>query len=364
MITCVHVIHSLEYGGAQKDLYYYARFHDRERFRMDVVSFYPGGAMIPEFERLGTGVRVLDRRSSDPLGILHLKKIFRELGADVVHFHNSLPIFAGVPAAILAHVPARVMTEHSIYYPGKAGNAVTTALYLNLRRRLDMVIACSEEVRRTHEADLDPARTVTIVNGVDLDGFAAAREQHKDDGEVFNVGSVGSLTPQKGYPDLIKAMRILADREVPAMLTFVGDGPLRPELEAAASAEGISDMVTFTGATADVRGFLSRFDVMAGSSLREGLPLSVLEAMASGLPVVTTDVGGNREAVEDGVTGLLVPPGDPAALAEALEALWDDPDRRESMGKAGRARVEERFSARKMVSETESLYESLLGGKR
>jgi glycosyltransferase involved in cell wall biosynthesis len=241
---------------------------------------------------------------------------------------------------------------------------VTTALYLNLRRRLDTVIACSEEVRRSHEAGLDPSRTVTILNGVDLESFTAARVPEEGGLETFRVGTVGSLTPQKGYPDLIAAMGILSAEGIPARLTFVGDGPLREELESLASAGGIADSVTFAGTAADVRPFLSRFDVVAGASLREGLPLSVLEAMASGLPVVTTDVGGNREAVEDGLTGLLVPPGDPAALAEALAGLWADPARRDSMGKAARSRVEERFSARKMVSETESLYESLTGEKR
>jgi glycosyltransferase involved in cell wall biosynthesis len=364
MKTCVHVIHSLEYGGAQKDLYYYAKFHDSDRYKLEIISFHPGGEMIPEFESLGIKVHVLDRRSSDPLGIVHLKKLFRKLGADIVHFHNSLPVFAGVPAACLGRVPLKVMTEHSIYYPGKAGNAITTSLYFNLRRRLDMVIACSEEVRRSHSDNFDPERTVTIVNGVDLDEFTPQEPAAAKDPGIYSIGSVGSLTVQKGYPNLLKAVAVLAEKDIPARLTLVGDGPLREDLERQAAESGITDRVVFAGATGDVASKLRSFDVIAGSSIREGLPLSILEAMASGLPVVTTDVGGNREAVEDGVTGLLVPPGDSYALADALTSLWTDAEKRTSMGAAGRARAENLFSARKMVSGTEQLYEELLEEKR
>jgi glycosyltransferase involved in cell wall biosynthesis len=357
--TCIHVIHSLEYGGAQRDLYYYAKFHDREKYRLEIVSFHPGGEMLPPIEALGLEVHTLGTRSSDPRSITRLVRIFGEHKADIVHFHNSLPVFSGVPAAGLARVPVKVMTEHSIYYPGKAGGSLSTSLYFNLRRRLDMVIACSEEVRESHQPELDPDRTVTIVNGVDLGHFKAS--DIKTDPVVFNIGSIGSLTVQKGYSNLVQAVKALSDKGVPARLTFVGDGPLRGELEHQAAESGIADIVSFAGTTNDVMSLLPAFDIVAGSSLREGLPLSVLEAMAAGLPVVTTDVGGNREAVIDGVTGLLVPPGDPDALAEALEKLWNDEAKRASMGKAGRLRVEEHFSAKNMVAETEKIYASILG---
>jgi len=363
MKTCIHVIHSLEYGGAQKDLYYYAKFHDRDRYRMEVVSFHPGGDMLPEIEALGIDVHTLGTRSSDPRSITRLVKIFSEQNADIVHFHNSLPIFSGVPAAVLARVPAKLMTEHSIYYPGKAGGSLSTSMYFNLRRRLDMVIACSEEVRESHQPELDSARTVTIVNGVDLSHFKLSSGKAGDAPVTFNIGSIGSLTRQKGYSNLVQAVKILADRNVPVKLTFVGDGPLRKELEQQVAESGLVDRMTFAGTTNDVMQVLPSFDVVAGSSLREGLPLSILEAMAAGLPVVTTDVGGNREAVINGTTGLLVPAGDPTALAEALESLWKDGGKRNSMGIAGRQRVEEYFSAENMVTGTEKVYESIMEGR-
>jgi len=358
--ACFHVIHSLEYGGAQKDLYYYAKFHDRDRYRLEAVSFYPGGEMIPALEDLGIRVHILGTRTADPRSVLRLRKIFSRGDADIVHFHSYLPVFSGVPAAELAKVPVKVVTEHSVYVR-KAGGRFSDMVYSRLRGRLDMIIACSEEVRRSHGAGADPGRIVTIANGVDLDHFNAAGPGAGTGPAAYHVGTVGSLTAAKGYHYLLKAARLLADRDIPVKLTFVGDGPLREDLERQASRSGIGERVFFAGRTSDVMAFLPSFDVFAGSSVREGLPLAILEAMAAGRPVVTTDVGGNREAVTDGVTGLLVPPGDPYALADALEGLWKDEGRRSSMGKEGRARVEERFSARTMVSETEKLYESILG---
>jgi glycosyltransferase involved in cell wall biosynthesis len=359
-ITCTHVIHSLEYGGAQRDLYYYVKLHDRDKFNMNVVSFHPGGGMIGQIENLGVGVQILETRSSDPRSAIRLERIFRKQKTRVVHFHNSLPIYTGVPAAILAGVPVKLMTEHSIYHPGKAGGTIKRSIYFSLRRRLDLVIACSDYVKQSHADRIDPGRIVTVVNGVDLDHFHMTGDGGDNDRGTIHVGAIGSLTPQKGYSILINAMGQLSGRGIPFELTIVGEGPLRDDLENEAAAVD-RGKVTFTGATGDVMEFLPGFDVVVCSSVREGLPLSLLEAMAAGRPVIATDVGGNREAVVDGLTGILVPPNDPYALADALESLWKDAGKRAEMGRNGRARAEELFSAKRMVERTEEIYCSLLG---
>jgi glycosyltransferase involved in cell wall biosynthesis len=358
MKTCIHVIHSLEYGGAQRDLYYYAKFHDRDRFRMEIVSFRPDGEMEDDIRSLGVKVHTLGTRSSEPASIFRLARIFRESGAGIVHFHNPLPVFSGVPASEASRVSVKVLTEHSINYSGRIGNSIKTALYEWLRRRIDVVIACSEEVRNSHIRSLDPERFITILNGVDLELFNTQSTDNTPG--IFQIGCIGSLTPQKGYTHMVEAVSILSAKDVPVRLTFIGDGPLRSELEEQAEHSGLSDKISFTGVRKDIAGELGRFDIVAGSSLREGLPLGILEAMASGRAVVTTDVGGNREAVAEGVTGLLVPPADPEALALALESLWNDGEKRAAMGQAGRLRVEEYFSARDMVAKTERIYESIM----
>jgi glycosyltransferase involved in cell wall biosynthesis len=357
--TCIHLIHSLDIGGAQKVLYYYAKFHDKDRYRMEVVSFKPGGRLIKEIESLGVKVHILNARSSDIRGLARMIRIFKKTGAKIVHFHNPLPLFLGLPAASIACAKVKVMTEHSIDYPLRAGGKPGRIFYPSIRRRLDMVIACSEEVRKSHLPFLDPDRTVTILNGIDTEDCAASGPC-PNSGRL-RIGSIGTLSAPKGFEYLIEAARILSTRDIPFDLTLIGDGPLRSSLEMQASEAGIGKSVHFPGTVNDIRPLLAGFDIVAGSSLREGLPLAILEAMAAGRPVVTTDVGGNREAVENGITGLLVAPGDPQAIADAIENLWIDKNEREVMGKAGRRRVLERFSASRMVAETEKLYSSFLG---
>jgi glycosyltransferase involved in cell wall biosynthesis len=272
-----------------------------------------------------------------------------------------MPLFSGLPAALRSDVPVKVLTEHNIYYPGRTGGRLSSAVYLKLRRKLDAVIACSRQVREDNLHTLDPEKLITVSNGIDLDLFEPRDARTSPDS--YHIGTVGSLSPKKGYSYLIEAAGILISRDIPVMLTFVGDGPLRDALEEQAIDSRFGGRIRFVGTTPDVRGALETFDVFAGSSLREGLPLVVLEAMASGKPVVTTDVGGNGEAVIDGTTGLLVPPGDPHALADALEILWKDGGKRELMGRAGRQRAERHFSAKRMVAETEEIYERILDSR-
>ncbi|MCK4539471.1 MAG: glycosyltransferase, partial [Candidatus Krumholzibacteria bacterium] len=349
---CVHLIHSLDIGGAQKILYHYAKFHDRNRYRMEAISFMPGGSLIEEIESLGVKVHILNTRSSDIRSLTRMTRIFRENGAKIVHFHNPLPLFLGLPAAFLAGVPVKVMTEHSIDYPQRAGGKPGRIFYPSIRRRLDMVIACSEEVRKSHIPLLDQDKTITILNGIDtgatleqtfgtptnIDSETAGPETAgpNPNGSTLRIGSVGTLSAPKGFEYLIEAVRILSARDIPVHLTLVGDGPLRSSLERQASEAGIKRFVEFTGTIGDIGPLLGSFDIVAGSSLREGLPLAILEAMAAGRPIVTTDVGGNREAVENGITGLLVDAGDPKALADAIEDLWHDREQRALMGNAGR----------------------------
>ncbi|MBU8922679.1 MAG: glycosyltransferase [Bacteroidales bacterium] len=357
-VLCVHLIHSLDIGGAQKILYHYAKFHDRNRYRMEAISFMPGGPLIEEVESLGVKVHILNTRSSDIRSLTRMTRIFKQNRAKIVHFHNPLPLFLGLPAAIFAGVPVRLMTEHSIDYPQRAGGKMGRIFYPSMRRLLDMVIACSEEVRKSHIPLLNPDKTVTILNGIDTGSHTATGPG--PEGGKLRIGSIGTLSAPKGFKHLIEAVRILSARDIPVHLTLVGDGPLRPSLERQALEAGIGTAVHFPGIVTDIGPLLSGFHVVAGSSLREGLPLAILEAMAAGRPIVTTDVGGNREAVENGITGLLVEAGDPKALADAIEDLWSDKEQRALMGKAGRERVLERFSASRMVAETEKIYSSLL----
>jgi len=176
------------------------------------------------------------------------------------------------------------------------------------------------------------------------------------DGDTFLVATVARLDPVKHLETLIEAVALVRSNARRVELLVIGDGPERPHLEASAHAAGVADRVRFAGHRSDVRELLPAADVFVNCSTSEGISLTILEAMASRLPVVATRVGGTPEVVIDGVTGLLVPPRAPAAVADALSALSRDPDRRAALGIAGRDRVERSFSIEQMVGQYEQAY--------
>jgi glycosyltransferase involved in cell wall biosynthesis len=170
------------------------------------------------------------------------------------------------------------------------------------------------------------------------------------------VGTAARLDPVKGLDGLLEAFHGLRARHPGARLYILGEGPERGALEALIARHGLGDIVTLTGHRADVRELLPGFDLYVNSSTYEGVSLTILEAMAAGLPVVATAVGGNPEVVEDGHTGVLVPPRDPRALGEVLAALLADGGRRAALGAAGRRRAEERFAFERMMTMYERAY--------
>jgi glycosyltransferase involved in cell wall biosynthesis len=295
----------------------------------------------------------------DPLGILELTRLFRRLRPDVVHLNSSKAGVLGRIAAVPARVPVRIFTAHGWAFKAAAG--VDSRLYLLADRAVEpltsMVICVSENERRTGLAAgvCTAERSIVIRNAVDV-GAAPSRTRGGE-GPV-QVVSVGRLAAPKDFSTLVAAVaKLPAGR---AHLRVFGDGPLRSELEAQKQALGLDAAVEFAGEVPDARPHLEDADVFVLSSLSEGMPVSILEAMAAGLPVVASAVPGLEEVVLDGETGFLVPPGDPAALAARLGRLVNEPDLRSSFGAAGRARAEEHFSLPAWRDAHFSLYRSLL----
>ena len=306
-----------------------------------------------------------------PKSVLRLSREFRRLGTRVVHsylFHGN---FLGTLAARLARVPVALVSKRSLdTYP-----KLSDRLACRVANRLaDRVTANSEAVRRhVHEAEgcaLD--KIVVIPNGVDLTRFPAvesaattARATLAIDPPTSRpiVGTVARLAPKKGQHDLIEAAALVVRRRPDATFVLVGGGPLLSDLRTQADGLGLNGSVRFLGAVDDPIPLLSRMDVFVLSSHMEGMSNAMLEAMAAGRPVVATRVGGNAEVVEDGVTGFLVPPRDPARLAEAMLTLLDDPARASAMGVAGRARVETHYAVGPMVGRLEDLYRQELARK-
>jgi glycosyltransferase involved in cell wall biosynthesis len=221
-----------------------------------------------------------------------------------------------------------------------------------LSKLVDRFVCVSEEVAvLSRQQGITGSRLRTIKNGIDMGRFRF----HGPDA-AGPVVAVARLSPEKDVANLVHATALCAPRVPELRVEVAGDGPCLGELQALAASLGVGDRITFLGEVRDVPALLARARMFVLPSRSEGIPLTALEAMACGLPVVATRVGGLPEVVDEGVTGLLVPPADPAALADAMVAIGSDPDRCDRMGRAGRRRAEERFDVRRMVAEYEALY--------
>jgi glycosyltransferase involved in cell wall biosynthesis len=357
-VNVVHVVGQLEMGGMEKLLVEFARHADRERFALHFLSLGKRGILADEIEALGWPVTPLENGPGlSPRLVLRLAWRFRRLRADVVHTHNTRPLLYAGPAARLAGVRRVIHTRHGQRF-GAARHE--TAAFRLASRTANYVVCVSHDSARIAAAEgIAERRIRTLWNGIDVSRFRAATPG--GDGPVL---AVGRLSAEKDFPTLLRAAAI-AVRTAPSFrLEIAGDGACLTDLRRLVEELDLGDAVRLLGQVRDIPALLARGSIFTLASLTEGVSLTILEAMATGLPVVTTRVGGNPEVVAEGETGLLVPPGDPAALAAALLELWQNPNRREAMGRAGRRRVEECFEVRKVIAAYEALYLEGRSGRR
>jgi glycosyltransferase involved in cell wall biosynthesis len=293
----------------------------------------------------------------DVLGLLELVALLRRERPAILHANSSKAGILGRIAAAVTRVPVRVFTAHGWAFGARSG--LSAAVYRwadRLVRPLTSAVVCvSESERRAGLAarTCDSARTWVIHNGVPSDGVASA-----GGGAMPVVVSVGRLADPKDPLTLVAALARLPGGTWRAVL--VGDGPRKAAVAAAVHDAGLDGSVALAGDRDDVAALLSGADVFALASRSEGFPLSVLEAMAAGLPVVASAVGGVPEAVVDGETGLLVAPGDDRALGAALGRLVGDPELRRAMGAAGRARAATHFGLDRFRAAHLDVYERAL----
>lgn len=310
------------------------------------------------------------RPISDLRAFLALWRSCRRLQPDVLHLHSSKAGFLGRIAGRLARVPVVVFTPHCWSFQSATGRK--RDFYVRLERFAsrfcDMTVAVSQ--READEAVelgvLPPERVTVIHNGVPP--FRAGDLPEKIAKSIPSndslIVSVGRLDEQKDYSCLLDAMAAVLRAKPNSALVIAGDGPLREELLSQAGKLGISDKIVLLGEIDDVSSLLGAGHLFALSSLWEGLPYTILEAMAAGLAVIATDVGGCSELALDGETGRIVPPADPESLSRAMLQLLEDPIGRARMGAAGRRRVEEEFSLEGCTAANEALYLKLAGKKR
>lgn len=363
-MNVAHVIEAMHTGGAESLVIEHAR-RAGSGVRTLVVALNRGGPAMDLAREAGARVELLGKGRARLSAIGRLRGLLREHGTDVVNAHNPVGAFYGTVAARLAGVPAVVRTEHSIHYPGRGGRLYQT-IEPWLTRATDRVICVCEASRRSlAPSDARVARRfVTVYNGISDAPPTAPAARVRDglglrEGERF-VLTVGSLTPQKSQDVLLDAFARLAGRAPGARLFVAGEGRLESELRAHHARLGLGERVVFLGARQDVADLVAACDLFVLSSSREGLSVTLLEAMRAGRACVATDVGGNAEAVEHGVTGRIARAGDPEALADALADALASREALETAGRAGRARWERLFTAERMVRETERLYGDVL----
>lgn len=366
-IKVLHMIDGLQVGGAEVLLRDMLPRLPRERFGASVCYGTPG-PIAAELQAAGVPMRRIARRGwADPRWTWGLWQAARRARPDVVHTHLVKSDLFGRLAARLAGVPLVVTTLHNT--DAWAARPLLGRLYGLSGRLADRHIAVSDEVGRYHvrHSRLPADSVITIENGVDVDRFrgqaAAGQAVRADFGlapDAPVAGIVAGLRPQKDHAAFLRAAADI-QRELPqARFLVVGAGALRPELEALAGQLGLGAAVVFTGLRTDIPAVMAALDVLVIASRWEGLPVTALEAMAAARPVVATAVGALPRVIQPGQTGLLVPPADPAALAQACLRVLTDGAWARQLGEAGRARAEANYSLDSMVRRTAHLYEALV----
>jgi len=381
-VKVVHVVTRLDLGGAQQNTLATVSHLDRRRFEPALVCG-PGGTLDAEARALESleppaGLRFIDdlvREISpvrDLLAFFRLWGLFCEARPDVVHTHSSKAGILGRLAAALAGVPHVVHTFHGFGFHDRMRPA-TRRLFVGLERLAAryaerLVFVSRANMRQARELGIgDPSRYVLIRSAVRLSDFPARvpdrgakrAELGAEPGDRLVVG-VGNLKPQKNAGDFLRVAAKVWSKVPDSRFVFIGDGPLRAELEARVSALGLTGRVRFLGWRRDIPEVLAVADVFLLTSLWEGLPRALVEAMRSGLPCACYAADGVGDVLEDGVNGFCSAPGDWQALSAKVERLLADPESARRLGARARESISDEFDIDAMVRRQEELYLELV----
>ncbi|MCL5105316.1 MAG: glycosyltransferase [Armatimonadetes bacterium] len=366
----------LVYAGAEVQVFHLATRLKSRGWDVMVVSMLPPKAFVEELEErlipvLSLGMR---RGTPDPRAIVRLALMTRQWRPHVIHSHMVHANLLARMSRLCYWSPATISTIHNTFDCGKLG----VKLYAVTDWLADATTAVSRAAsdRYTAIGAVRANKCRFIPNGVDMSEFKpdpAARARIRAElglDQEFTWLAIGRLEPAKDYPNMFAAFAEVARGDIAAQLLVIGQGSLESDLRRQAASAACNrskctrENVQFLGVRRDIPDIMNAADGYVMSSAWEGMPVTLLEASAAGLPIVATDVGGNREVVRDGSAGFIVEPGNPEALAEAMRGMMNIPlaERRE-MGRAGRAFVESEYGLERMVDNYERLYTELLARK-
>jgi glycosyltransferase involved in cell wall biosynthesis len=363
-----YFIDHLKVGGAQRHLLELFASLDRRRFALQVTVAKAEGPLVAAVERLGipvrsVGVRASLARPGTVAGVLATARRLRAERVHVVHGYLYAGNLLGMLAGRLAGVPIRLASKRSLDRYPRRSQLLATRL---ANAWADRVLCNADEVARfvLAEERPDPAKITVIPNGIRIPQPPPPVERPAGlPAGARVVGLVGRLGWKKAYSDLLEAAVRVRAAHPEVEFVVVGDGPLRGELEAQAARLGLGPHVHFLGERSPVAPLLRGFDLYVISSIIEGMPNALLEALALERPVVATRVGGIPEIVTHGESGLLVPPANPTAMADAILRLLDDPRLAASCGAAGRRTVETRYSLDAMAARFTALYDEMAAAR-
>lgn len=368
----VHLIHRLDVGGLQNGVVNLINRLPEERFRHAVICMTDYTDFRDRIERKDVEVFALHKQPGQDFGLyVRLYRLLRRLRPQLLHSRNLATVEGQLPAW-LARVPCRVHGEHGWDIVDPDGN---NKKYQWLRRLfipfVHRYVPLSRELERylTEKVGVPEYKVTRIYNGVDTqrfnpEGVRSLPESFGQAQDLIVIGTVGRMHGVKDQLTLVRAFTRLTEMVPEAKdrlrLVLVGDGPLRVQAEAVLSEYEVRAAAWLPGEREDIPDILRAMDLFVLPSSAEGISNTVLEAMASGLPVVATAVGGNPELVREGECGALVPPGDAAAMADVLATYVRDPVRLRAHGEAARARAETHFSLAGMLDRYTRLYDDLL----
>lgn len=362
------IIDNLEVGGAQKQFIELVKNIDQDKFQIIVVALSTHRIdLLNELTDSGIDVRLINQWGKICIpAFTKLFKLLRNERPDIVHTYLFTASLYGRIVAKLIGIPVVIVSERSTDNWKKKSYIWMDRVLSKVTNRV-LVNAQTIKENLIKREKIPTEKIQVIYNGIDLNKFDSrrrSRNQIRESLGILNgnpvIGIIGRLAKEKDHQTFLNAAKIIISALPKLNFIIAGDGNLRKELESASVSLGLNNRVIFTGNTHNISDILQATDILVSTSLYEGCSNVILEAMATGLPVVASKVGGNPEIVNDGTTGILVPPQNPNALAKAILSLLNNPQLMQSMGKNGRERIEADFLLSKMVNNTEEVYESLI----
>jgi len=364
-INIMQLVPSLRVGGAENQVVTLANSLDKTKFNVILCILQKGGPLLRQVSKDVSVIEIKYRQRYFPFALMKLIWILKKYKVHILHCHLYFSGFWGRIAGLIARVPVMITTEHGKTLWKKKH-------HIWFERWIDkftaMRIAVSEDIKkiRIEREKLSPQKIVVIPNAIDINKFKKTKKEiqlkkreFNLDTNTFIIGTVGRLVEAKDLFTLLDAVAILKQNMDNFKVLIVGDGVLRHALQNYAHKLHIMDKIIFTGSREDIPDLLAMFDVFVLSSIREGIPVALLEAMASKKAIIATKVGGIPEVLEDNKSGILIPPRHPDILVEKIMYLFNNLNERERLGLNAYIRVEEKYGINKVIKNIEQLYEDL-----